>query len=88
MNQLKTLQAVSSHTAQVFLRELIPGAKTETSELFIALTNDRQTHYVKQSARPLAQRTQYGMHHIFLFLKKNIVRDDQVTRNEHRRLVC
>ena len=37
LSQLKDLQVVCSHTAQIFLRTLIPGAKGDTSPLFISL---------------------------------------------------
>ncbi len=88
-NQLKVLQGVSSHTAQVFLRELVPSAKTDQSELFVALASDRQQHYAGQLEYPIDQRTQYGMHYVFKYLKEHIVRDDQVTKHvvEHKMLL-
>jgi hypothetical protein len=43
--QLQELQAVCSHTAQIFLATLIPGAATDSSPLFISLRNHRQEHY-------------------------------------------
>ena len=63
--QLVELQAACSHTAQLFLRTLIPGSKGSSSHLFISLKNDRQLHYEAQTLLDVANRTPYGMQHIF-----------------------
>jgi hypothetical protein len=52
LHHLTEMQQVFSHTAQYFLWSLITGAKTGTSQLFIALNNDRQLHYEKQTTLP------------------------------------
>ena len=66
LSQLKELQAVCSHTAQLFLATLIPGTKDDTSPLFIALRNDRLEHYDRQRLiEDPNMRVPYGMHHMF-----------------------
>jgi hypothetical protein len=76
--QLLELQAACSHTAQLFLRKLIPGASNETSHLFLSLKNARQIHYEAQSALPIKTRVPYGMHHILRYIREHTVRDDAV----------
>jgi hypothetical protein len=89
LTQLVELQAACSHTAQVFLRDLIPGAVDGTSHLFVSLKNDRQLHYEAQKDLEMAQMQPYGMHHIFQYMKKHTVRDDEVTQHviEHDMLL-
>jgi hypothetical protein len=89
LSQLQELQTVCSHTAQLFLATLIPGAKDDTSPLFIALRNHRQEHYeTQQSIDDVTQRVPYGMHHIFKHIADTTVRDDAVSRHviEHTML--
>ena len=69
LHQLVDIQEVCSHTAQVFFRDLVPGAKDETSQLFIALRNNRQLHYEVHAEKDMEQRAPYGMHHILYFLE-------------------
>ena len=78
MAQLIELQAACSHTAQLFLKRLIPGAAEETSHLFISLKNHRQLHYETQSLLPIETRIPYGMHHILKYIRRHTVRDDAV----------
>ena len=77
--QLVELQTVCSHTAQLFLKELIPGAKDNTSQLFLSLRNHRQVYYEEQKLLPVRERLPYGMDDIMYCLEDHTVRDDEIS---------
>jgi hypothetical protein len=76
--QLTELQAACSHTAQLFLKKLIPGADDETSHLFLSLKNHRQQHYELQATLDVDMRVPYNMHHVLRYIRHNTVRDDAI----------